>query len=160
MNRKYTAAEYAEKISRIRGKMPGCGITTDVLVGFPGETEEDFNETVKLVAALQFDDAYVFKYSPRKGTKAAQMPDDVSEADKKKRVNCILDLQKKISENINAKLTGKTLEVLAYRAGGELRAMTDSNKRVYVKEGEVKEGGLAMVEITEARAGALTGKVV
>lgn len=163
MNRKYTAAEYTEKANKIRKKIPGCAITTDILVGFPGETEKDFQDTVKLLNDIRFDDAYVFKYSERPGTAAAKMKDDVAEVDKKKRVNYILDLQKKISEDINNKMVGTKTEVLVYSVRGgeakEARAMTDANKRVYIKGVEDLTGKTVMVMITEARAGALTGKV-
>lgn len=161
MNRKYTAAEYTEKINKIRAKIPGCSVTTDILAGFPGETEKDFNDTVKLVSDVKYDDAYVFKYSGRPGTKAAEMKDDVAEADKKKRVNYILDLQKKISEDINIKLLGTETEVLVYAVrSGEARATTDTNKRVYIKGVEGLAGKILKVKITEARSGALTGGVV
>lgn len=160
MNRKYTASEYTQKTSKIREKIPGASITTDVMVGFPGETEKDFKDTVKLLETTGFDDAYVFKYSERPGTAAAKMKDDVSEEDKKTRVNYILDLQKKISEDINKRLVGTEQAVLVYSARGELRASTDTNKRVYIREGTANEGSLVKVMITEARAGALTGGVV
>jgi tRNA-2-methylthio-N6-dimethylallyladenosine synthase len=161
MNRKYTAAEYIEKVNKIREKIPGCAITTDILVGFPGETEEDFQDTVKLLEKIRFDDAYVFKYSERPGTAAAKMKDDVSEEGRKKRVNYILDLQKKISEDINNKLAGTEAEVLVYAVrSGEARATTDTNKRVYIKDVAGMEGRALKVRITEARAGALTGGVI
>jgi tRNA-2-methylthio-N6-dimethylallyladenosine synthase len=89
------------------------------------------------------------------------MRDDVSEADKKKRVNYILDLQKKISEDINKKLAGSETEVLVYAVrSGEARATTDTNKRVYIKDVEGMAGRTLKVKITEARAGALTGGVI
>jgi tRNA-2-methylthio-N6-dimethylallyladenosine synthase len=164
MNRKYTAAEYTEKISKIRQKIPGCAITTDILAGFPGETESDFQETVKLLNAIKFDDAYVFKYSERPGTAAAKMKDDVTEEDKKKRVNYILDLQKKISEDINNKLVGTETDALVYMvksgANREARATTDTNKRVYIKDPEELAGKLVRVRIIEARPGSLTGEVI
>jgi tRNA-2-methylthio-N6-dimethylallyladenosine synthase len=161
MNRKYSAAEYREKTSKIREKIPGVAITTDVLVGFPGETEADFEETVKLVREMRFDELYGFKYSPREGTEAEKLGDSVPEQEKKRRLNYILDLQKKISEDINRKLIGSEVEVLAYAAGraGEIRATTDTNKRVYIKNGSIEPGMLAKVVITEARAGALTGEI-
>jgi len=161
MNRKYTTANYTEKINKIRRKIPGCAITTDILIGFPDETDADFQDTVRLLENIRFDDAYVFKYSQRPGTAAAKMNDDVSEENKKKRVNYILDLQKKISEDINNKLTGSEAEVLVYSVrSGEARAITDTNKRVYIKGVEDLTGQTLMVKIVEARAGALTGGVI
>ncbi|HRU38431.1 MAG TPA: tRNA (N6-isopentenyl adenosine(37)-C2)-methylthiotransferase MiaB, partial [Candidatus Goldiibacteriota bacterium] len=104
MNRKYTAAEYCRKVAMIREKIPGCAVTTDFLLGFPSETGADFMETARMAEELRFDDAYIFKYSSRPGTAAADMDDDVPEAEKKRRVNYLLDLQKKISEDINKSL--------------------------------------------------------
>jgi tRNA-2-methylthio-N6-dimethylallyladenosine synthase len=164
MNRKYTTAEYKGKVMMIREKIPGCAITTDILSGFPGETEQDFRETVSLINEVKFDDAYVFKYSVRPGTAAEKLKDDVAEIDKKKRVNYILDLQKKISEDINNKLVGTETEALVYlvKSGGnqEARATTDTNKRVYMKNTQDLTGLTVRVRIIEARPGSLTGEVV
>jgi tRNA-2-methylthio-N6-dimethylallyladenosine synthase len=164
MNRKYTVSEYAEKASKIRAKIPGVSITTDVLVGFPGETAADFEETLKLLREIRFDDAYMFKYSPRPGTKAEKLKDDVGEEEKSARINYALDLQKKISEDINSKLVGKEFEALVYgiKKGDktEIRATTDTNKRVYLESDEIEPGSMVKVRITEARAGALNGEAL
>jgi tRNA-2-methylthio-N6-dimethylallyladenosine synthase len=106
----------------------------------------------------------VFKYSVRPGTAAEKMSDDVSEADKKRRVNYILDLQKKISEDINNKLLGTEVSALVYSVksgeNSEARATTDTNKRVYIKNPEELTGKTVRVRIIETRPGSLTGEVV
>ncbi|MCL2798876.1 MAG: tRNA (N6-isopentenyl adenosine(37)-C2)-methylthiotransferase MiaB [Endomicrobia bacterium] len=95
MNRKYIYAHYFGLIKKLRGKIPDINITSDIIVGFPGETEKDFNETLQAVKDIRFNALFVFKYSPRPGTKAAQMKDDVSLAEKKRRHNIVLEEIKK-----------------------------------------------------------------
>jgi tRNA-2-methylthio-N6-dimethylallyladenosine synthase len=165
MNRKYTSAEYREKIYKIRKKIHDVSITTDVLAGFPGETEADFMETADLVRDLRFDDAYIFKYSVRPGTKAESMGDDVPEKEKLRRLNYILDLQKKISEDINNKLLGNVYKALCYgkspKNKGEVLATTGNNKRIYINGGDGLIGTLFTVKLTEPRGGGtFTGEVV
>ena len=95
MNRKYTYVHYSGLIRKLRAKIPGINITSDIIVGFPSETEKDFNETLQAVKDIRFNALFVFKYSPRPGTKAAQMKDDISLTEKKKRHNIILEEIKK-----------------------------------------------------------------
>ncbi|MFH0775789.1 MAG: MiaB/RimO family radical SAM methylthiotransferase, partial [bacterium] len=101
MNRKYTRNQYQELVDRIRQTVPDVSITTDIMVGFPTESEEDFMDTYNLFKEMEFDASYVFKYSPRPGTKAAEMEDDVTEEIKKERLNKLLSMQKRIAQKKN-----------------------------------------------------------
>ena len=106
MNRKYTREHYFDLVDRIREQVPGISITTDIIVGFPGETEEDFEQTIDLVEKVGFDYAYTFIYSKRTGTPAAQNAEQVSEQVKKKRFDELLKIQNRISAEINGRLEG------------------------------------------------------
>jgi len=113
MQRGYTPAYYREMLARIRQTVPEAAVTSDFIVGFCGETEEDFEQTVRLVEEARFKNAYIFKYSPRPGTKAAQAyPDDVPDAVKRRRNNELLQIQNRISLEENQKFIGRRVEVL------------------------------------------------
>lgn len=165
MNRKYTSTLYLERVSKIRQLIKDVAITTDILVGFPCENEKDFNDTVKLVETVRFDDAFVFKYSARQGTEAAKLNDDVPEEEKLRRLNYILEIQGRISEDINKGLIGCVVEVLALgkslRSSEELKTMTGTNKKVYVKGSDKMIGKIFKVKITETRSrDAFGGEIV
>jgi tRNA-2-methylthio-N6-dimethylallyladenosine synthase len=112
MNRSYTRESYLEKIDRLREVCPSIAITADVIVGFPGEEEKDFEETLDLMKEVQFDDLFSFKYSPRKGTKAAGMNDQVEEQVKQERLSVLQKIQKEITLQKNKSLEGRIEEVL------------------------------------------------
>jgi tRNA-2-methylthio-N6-dimethylallyladenosine synthase len=112
MRRQYTSAHYRELIEMAKSLVPDIKIASDFIVGFPGETEGDFEDTVKLLNDVRCQNSFIFKYSPRTGTAAAEFPDDVQEETKKKRNHILLDLQKKISTEENRKIVGKSVEVL------------------------------------------------
>ncbi|MDD4120263.1 MAG: tRNA (N6-isopentenyl adenosine(37)-C2)-methylthiotransferase MiaB [Clostridia bacterium] len=112
MNRKYSVEKYIKLINNIRNLIPGVSITTDIMVGFPGETEEDFLETMNIVKQVQFHNAYMFIYSPRKGTPAAKMPNQISSLEKKDRISRLIKLQNKISCEISKEYLNSTYEVL------------------------------------------------
>ncbi len=156
MNRKYTSTFYTEIVSKIRDKIKDVAISTDILVGFPCENEKDFQDTVKLVEKIRFDDAFVFKYSVRPGTEASKLKDDVPEDEKLRRLNYILEIQSKISEDINKGLLGKNVEVLALgkslRNRDELKTTTGTNKKVYIKGNDEMIGKIYKVRITEMRS--------
>lgn len=112
MNRRYTGGRYRELIETARDLVPDISVSSDFIVGFPGETNDDFNETVRLVNDIRFFNCFVFKYSPRKGTSAERLEDDVTEDVKRER-NCILlDIQKEISSAANRRVVGRNLDVL------------------------------------------------
>lgn len=112
MNRRYTNDYYRGLVSLSRELIPDISISSDFIVGFPGESNDDFQDTVKLIEDIRFFNIFVFKYSPRPGTKAANMADDVPEDVKRERNHVLLELQRDISSKENRKLVGKTLEIL------------------------------------------------
>ena len=112
MNRHYTKEEFREAVNRIREVYPLAAITTDVIVGFPGETEEDFQESKAFLKEIGFYDMHIFKYSRRKGTRADEMPEQIPEAVKKERSRILLTLAEEDSARFRAKLIGKEREVL------------------------------------------------
>jgi len=112
MNRKYSAAEYKHNVEIIRKYMPDAGITTDIIVGFPGETEEEFNETLEFVKNIQFSRIHVFKYSVRAGTKAAEMTDQVKDSIKSQRSKALIELAEEISNDFMKRFMEKNMSVL------------------------------------------------
>ena len=135
MNRKYTREDYLQKIEAIRRIIPGCGITTDVFVGYHDETEEDFQQTLSLVREVGFDSAFMFKYSERPGTFAARhLPDNIPEEEKIRRLNELIALQTEISAQRNKEDEGREFEVLvegfSKRSREQLCGRTEQNKMV------------------------------
>ncbi|WP_195263266.1 tRNA (N(6)-L-threonylcarbamoyladenosine(37)-C(2))-methylthiotransferase MtaB [Clostridium sp. 1001275B_160808_H3] len=112
MNRRYTAQEYADSVNLLRETMPDVSITTDVIVGFPGETEEEFNETYEFLKNIKLTKTHVFKYSPRKGTKAADMQDQVDGSIKEKRSKLLIELSNKNEKEFIEKFIGKEMDAL------------------------------------------------
>ena len=139
MNRGYKIEEYKEIINRIRNVDKEFVITTDIIVGFPGETEGDYNMTLELVNDIRYDFAYMFKYSPRTGTPAAKFKDQIPEEIKLDRLNRLIDIQNSISYDKNREMIGKTYEVffegISKRNPKELYGRTDGNK-IVVYNGE------------------------
>ena len=112
MNRVYTKEEYLEKVKRIKEAIPGIALTTDIIVGFPGETTEDFEDTLDIVRKVRFDQAFTFIYSKREGTPAAEMMDIISEEEKQYNFNRLIEVQNKISREINESYKDNIYEVL------------------------------------------------
>lgn len=119
MNRKYTTAEYLEKINKIRSYLPNIAFTTDVIVGFPGETDEEFEETYNFIKQVNYSELHVFPYSPRKNTPAAKMKGQVNDQIKHERANRLLQLSKELNHEFALKQIGKTLKVLFEKSDGE-----------------------------------------
>jgi tRNA-2-methylthio-N6-dimethylallyladenosine synthase len=161
MGRGYTSAEYRDLVARIRAAMPGVGLATDVIVGFPGESEEQFESTYRLLEELRFDMVHVAAYSPRPGTPAEHLPDDVLPEEKEHRRKAVDDLQLRIVGDINAQLLGRTLEVLVEeRHKGKWRGRTRTNKLVFFDVAEKNwTGELAQVRITWAGPWSMQGEV-
>ena len=164
MKRGYTALEYKSIIRRLKAARPGIAIATDFIVGFPGETAEDFEKTMKLIEDVGFDASFSFIYSPRPGTPAARLPDDTPYAVKLERLQ---RLQKKIDENataISASMLGKIERVLvlgpARRGEGELMARTDNNRIVNFAGPASLINQMANVRITEVFPHSLGGELV
>ena len=164
MNRKYTREEYIEKVRMIRGKIPGLGLTTDLIVGFPGETEEDFDESMSLLREIRFDLVHSAAYSEREGTPAAKMEGALPVEVRLERLNRFNALQDSITLEINESLTGETFEVLAddFAPKGErlLQGRTPSDKVVIFEGDESILGQFVKVRIKSAEAWCLHGKLV
>jgi len=161
MNRGYTSAEYVATVEMIRTYYPKAGITADAIVGFPGETEAQFENTLRLVEEIRIDSIYSFKYSTREGTAAADGPDDVPEEEKKRRLAALNELQDGVSRGINEALIGKTLEVMVdgvREAGARFQGRTRTNKMTdFTAAAEFKAGDVVSVKITGATPHGLQG---
>lgn len=164
MNRGYTREYYIERVKKIKAEIPGAAVSTDFIVGFPGESDEDFEETIKLVKELQFDMAYTFIYSPRSGTPAARRDDHIDDHVKKERLNRLMDLQNKISYDKNQKLIGSTQEILVTGPSNNdpdvFEGRTSTNKICFIEKREDLLGELVTVEIKSAKSWTLEGKII
>jgi len=165
MNRKYTREWYMDRISAIRRIIPDCGISTDVFCGFHSETEDDQRETLSLMEWAQFDSAFMFRYSERPGTYAAQhLPDDVPDEVKARRLQEIIDLQNRLSFESNQRDVGKQFEVLvegySKKSRADLMGRTSQNKAVVFPAGNHKKGDFVKVRITTATQATLIGEEV
>ena len=162
MNRKYTKEQYLVLADKIRSIIPNVSLSTDIIVGFPGETEEDFLQTLDLVEKVRFDYAYTFHYSRRKGTPAASFDDQISEEIKKDRFNRLAECQNRITREINQSLIGKTLEVLVEGVSKKnkdlLTGHTRSSKIVNFTGNSDQIGKIIKVKINEANTWALQGE--
>jgi tRNA-2-methylthio-N6-dimethylallyladenosine synthase len=162
MQRTYTREEYLEKISLIRGARRPISITTDFIVGFPGETEEDFDQTLSLLDAAQFDGAFSFQYSPRPHTPAASMPDAVPEPVKVRRLQVLLERQRAIQLQRNQTLLGRVFEVLvegASRRETQWTGRTSSNRSLNFTSSRTDLlGKYVRVRVTGAGSNSLTGE--
>lgn len=160
MNRRYTRAHYLSLLKDIRTAMPDCGITTDIMVGFPNETEDDFYETLALVREAQFSNAFTFVYSPRKGTSAAKM-EQLSARTKKERITRLVALQNEITKALSLTYVGKTFEVLAedMPKPGILCGRTDSGRLVSFPGEATQVGEFLQVYIEKSKSASLWGRM-
>jgi tRNA-2-methylthio-N6-dimethylallyladenosine synthase len=164
MNRKYTRERYLELVHEIMAKIPDASITTDLIVGFPGETEEDFEDTLDMVRQIRYDSAFTFAYSPRPGTKAATFTDQVRDDIKKDRLYRLIEVQNVISLEKNQELVGRSVEVLVEGKSktnpNVLSGRTGTNK-IVVFPGSLEDlyGKLVHVRINAARAWTLEGEI-
>jgi len=161
MRRGYTVEQYRALVARIREKVPEIALSTDVIVGFPSETNEQFQETVNLLAEVRFDTVHVAAYSPRPGTIAArELEDNVPPEEKKSRLTAIEKLQERIATEINAKLLGKTVEVLVDgRNKGKWQGRTRSAKLVFFSDKNDYFGKLVNVTIEKTSPWSLQGEI-
>lgn len=162
MNRKYTREWYLERVEAIRRIVPDCGLSTDIFVGYSGETEEDHKLSLSLMKTCAYDSAFMFKYSERPGTYAAKhFPDDIPEETKIRRLNELIALQNELSAESNARCIGKTFEVLlegtSKRSREQLYGRTEQNRVVIVDRGNLRIGQRVMVRITESTSATLKG---
>ena len=161
MNRRYTTAQYLEKVAYIRAKDPHFSLTTDLIVGFPDESEADFEATLDIVRRVRYDNMYSFIYSKRTGTKAAQMEDPVTDAEKSARMGRLLALQREIAVENNKRFVGRVMRVLcdgtAKKHPGHITGRSSENMLVEFPGDAALIGSFADVRITESHSGALTG---
>ncbi len=161
MDRGYTQKEYLEKIELLRKYMPDIALSTDIIVGFPGETYEDYLETVKVVKEVKYDQIFAFKYSPRPGTPAADLPMTEDPKTLSKWLTDLINIQKDIAFEKNLQYEGKTVEVLAEEEkDGKLVGRTRTNKLVHFEGRNNLLGELVEVKITKANRFSLEGQVV
>jgi len=158
MRRSYRSARYLGWLERIREAVPGIGVTTDIIVGFPGETEDDFRQTLRVVEEARFDAAYTFQYSPRAGTDAAGYEDQVPKEVVQERFDRLVALQEGVSLEANREMEGRTVEVLVEGSGrkGGLQGRTRTNKVVNF-EGTAKPGDFVDLRVTRGHPHHLTG---
>ena len=164
MGRRYTREQYLELFHMIKEVMPDCSITTDIIVGFPNETEEQFQDTLSLVEEVGYEGAFTFIFSPREGTPAARMEDNVSEADKKDRLNRLNEAINRGFRNGNKRFEGQVVDVLVEGTSKNdetvLAGYTRHNKLVNFKADESTIGKIVKVKITEAKTWHLAGEMV
>lgn len=161
MNRRYTKEQYLALVKKIKKEIPGVALTTDIIVGFCGETEEDFQETLAVYDECSFDMAFISMYSERPGTRAATMPDDVSYEEKKNRWEKLNTYVKKYSHQNNETYIGKTVEILVeeVRKNGKVYGKTRTWKTVQFDQDNVSVGDIIQVTITDVTAWALNGRI-
>ena len=160
MRRTYNRERYMDRVEMIRGRLPDCSLTTDIIVGFPGETEEDFEQTLEVADQVAYDGAFTFLFSPRRGTEAADLPDQVPHPTKKERMARLLEVVQARATEQARRFEGRTVEVLvdgpARRDPGSLRGKNRQNRTV-VFEGTAAAGELVDVEITGSTSQTLRG---
>lgn len=164
MNRRYTREKYLERVEAIRAKVPDISLTTDLIVGYPGETEEEFEETCSLVERVGYDSAFTFIYSPRVGTRAADMPDQIPEPVSSRRIQKLIALQKEITHKRYAKYIGQVHNVLVEEASrrdeNQMAGKNEYNITVNFPGDKSLVGQIVKVKITSAGESTLRGERV
>ena len=161
MRRGYTVEHYRRLVAEMRRKIPQVALSTDVIVGFPSESEEQFRETFNLLAEIRFDTVHVAAYSPRAGTTAArELEDNVPAAEKKRRLNLIEQLQESLATEINARLRGSTVEILVEgKKQGQWYGRTRTDKLVFFRDNRDYQGELVNIKIEKTSPWSLQGKI-
>ncbi|HLS90228.1 MAG TPA: tRNA (N6-isopentenyl adenosine(37)-C2)-methylthiotransferase MiaB [Limnochordia bacterium] len=164
MGRRYTREQYLRLVEKMRAAIPDLAITTDIIVGFPGETEEDFMETIRLVEEVEFDGAFMFIYSPRIGTPATRLKEQVPEDVKRERIYHLIEVQNRISRKKNEEWVGRTVEVLvegvSHKDPSKLSGRSRQNKLVVFSGGQELIGKTVDVRVVEAQTWSLSGELV
>ena len=164
MNRTYTREHFYDMAMKIREIMPNCGLSTDIIVGFPGETDEQFRETLDLMEAIKFNSAFTFKYSPRPYTKAEQFSDQIAEDIKKERLDEMLVLQRKHTLELNQEMVGTFQQVLIEKESKKSNlhwaGRTDSNEWVIIEKNNSNIKDIVPAQITSATGVILHGKEI
>jgi tRNA-2-methylthio-N6-dimethylallyladenosine synthase len=163
MGRRYTKEKYLELFNKLKSKIPNCSITTDIIVAFPGETEEDFKDTLDVVNECKFDSAFTFIYSPRIGTPAAIMENNITEEEKNNRLYKLNEIVNKYANMANQKYLDKIVQVLLEdhsEKEGKLMGYTDTMKLVNVKCDESYLGKIVNVKITDVKTWSMDGQIM
>ena len=161
MNRKYTREHYLCLIDMIRKYMPDAYISTDIIVGFPGETEEEFLETKDIIEKVRYDGVFAFMYSRRKGTVADKMENQIDEDTKKDRIHRLLQVSKSITKEKNKELIGKRFNVISIEPSEDgFQTMTDSGKTVFVEDTTLEKNKFYTVEITKFNKNKLFARII
>ena len=164
MNRHYDRATYLEEVRLARQYMPDLVLTTDIIVGFPGETDEEFEDTLTLVEQVRYDSMFTFIFSPRKGTPAAEMPDPFTRQEKQVRFDKLLEAANRISAEKHKEYEGKTVRVLidgpSDSQGYNLTSRTNGGRLVHLNGDESRIGTFADVKITGSNTWALYGELI
>lgn len=164
MNRRYTSEHYMELVGRLRAAMPDIGLSTDLIVGFPGETDEDFRRTLELVKSVRYDSAYTFIYSPRQGTVAADMPGQVPDEVARERIHELIAVQEQITSEVYASQVGRRERVLvegvSARRDTEITGRTERGITVNFAGDAAMIGSTVDVEITGAGHNTLRGRLI
>ena len=162
MNRNYTKEEFLDLVDLIRTHMPDCSISTDIIVGFPGETDDEFRETLEIVDKVRFDFAYMFKYSSRPGTKAAEYTNQIDEETKQNRLAELIEIQNSIRLEVNKERVGSVQKVLIEKESKKSKEFwsgrTDGNVWTILKKGSESVGDIVDVVITDAQGVTLFGE--
>jgi len=161
MNRTYTRDQYFDLVRKIKNIIPDVSLSTDIIAGFPTETEDDHKKTLELLQEVEFDGAYTFKYSPRENTKAWNMGDDIPEEVKNRRLSEIIDLQRSVSLHRNTTMIGQTVEVLveglSKKSVHEFCGRTDTNKMVVFPKNGDAVGDTIGIRIERVNSATLFG---
>lgn len=161
MNRKYDSKHYMKLIKMTKHAIPNIALSTDIIVGFPGETDKDFNDTLKLIKAVKYDQIFAFMYSKRTGTPAATFPDQVDDDIKNKRINKLLREQKFIVQQENQKMKGKIYNCLVKVKNGIAYGLTDGGKEIYLPDNnENNINKFVNIKVTGIREHKLSGEIV
>jgi len=164
MRRGYSSGSFKGKVEMARGIMPDLVLTTDLLVGFPGETEEQFENTLKATEEIRFDSAFTFYYTAREGTESAEWEDSLSHDVKLRRVNRLIELQNAITLESNQSMLGRRVRVLidepARGNGPGMKGITRENRTVVIGDRSIRPGDFVEVEITEAHMRSLKGEII
>lgn len=163
MNRRYTREHYMELVSKVRSVCPDIGLTSDIIVGFPGETYEEFEDTLSLIRNVRYDSAFTFIYSPRPGTKAAAMPDDTPYEEKSRRIQMLIDLQQEITTDVCRQHIGKVEQVLVEGVSArdpEFVCGKTTRGHMVNFPGNLSAGQMANVRIVSAGRSTLRGELI
>ena len=161
MNRKYDRAGYLATIDLIREQIPNAGLSSDIIVGFPTETEEDFEQTLDIVRRVRYNNLFMFLYSKRSGTPAAEMDGQIPEEVKKERITRLIGEQKRIASELAKECVGKTYEVLCDSRGSMVTGKTQEDRViVFDSEGSDLYNEWVTVEVTGTKNSKLYGKMI